>query len=54
MSDFGAVEAIRDEGAAAMLPGLPDAAAEDETLDDVAPAEDAGDESGPGLAGSGT
>ncbi|MDD9152955.1 MULTISPECIES: hypothetical protein [Plantibacter] len=54
MSDFGAVEGIRDEGAAAMLPGLPDAVVEDEELDDDAPAEDAADESGTGLAGSGT
>lgn len=51
MSDFGAVEGIRDEGPAAMLPGLPDAAVEDEDLDDDAAADDGGG-SGPGLAGS--
>lgn len=45
MSDFGAVEGIRDEGAAAMLPGLPDAALEDEAADDDATDDGAGDPS---------
>ncbi|WP_285040140.1 hypothetical protein [Plantibacter sp. LMC-P-059a] len=45
MSDFGAVEGIRDEGAAAMLPGLPDDAVEDEQLEDEAPESTAADDS---------
>ena len=45
MSDFGAVEGIRDEGAAAMLPGLPDDAVDDELLEDEAPEPTAADDS---------
>lgn len=34
MSNFGAVEGIRDEGAAAMLQGLPDDYGDEESLDE--------------------
>lgn len=34
MSNFGAVEGIRDEGAAAMLQGLPDDYVDEESLDE--------------------
>lgn len=34
MSNFGAVEGIRDEGAAAMLQGLPDDYVDEDSLDE--------------------
>ncbi|MGK9147087.1 hypothetical protein KXS11_05620 [Plantibacter flavus] len=47
MSNFGAVEGIRDEGAAAMLQGLPKDAVDEDSLveddPDVVADEDTGD-----------
>lgn len=42
MSDFGAVEGIRDEGPAAMLQGLPDASVGEDGLDEDGVADEEG------------